>query len=60
MKSEKIASIELKKLKLLRIKRPRIVPLKSDTRIFLVYSAKAMARSEGSKERAESSIVRTQ
>ena len=46
--------------KLLSIKTPRTVPPKSESRTSLVYSANAMAKREGIKERAESSIIKTQ
>ncbi len=45
--------------KLFRIRIPRSVPLNSERRTFFVYSAKAIAKSDGSNESAESSIVKT-
>ncbi len=55
--SSKIAIKDENKEKLFKTKTPRTMPLKSDRRTFLVYSAKAIANIDGIRESAESSML---
>lgn len=54
--SKNSASNDVNSEKSFNTKIPNKVPLKSDNNTFFEYSAKAMAKSEGSNERAESSM----
>ncbi|MDD3442175.1 hypothetical protein [Sulfurimonas denitrificans] len=55
-KRENIFFNDGKTEKSFKINPPRTIPPKSESRTFLLYSAKAIARSEGRRESAESSM----
>jgi hypothetical protein len=60
VKSRKVDSVDEKTSKSWRIKRPKTIPLKSESNTLLVYSANAIARSDGRSDRTEGSMTRTQ
>lgn len=57
-KSLKVVSSEAKRAKPLRRNAPNKIPPKSEKRTLLVVNAKTTARSEGRRERAESSMLK--